>query len=150
MRTYDFSPLSRSSIGFDRMFDLLGSRRWDDQPDFPPYNITRRSEDAFRVTLALAGYSPDQVTITAQQNELKVSGQKPQEPNNEYLHQGISAGEFEQVFSLEDHVEVEGASFENGLLHIDLVRRIPEAMKPRRIEIGAKPAKAVEHMKQAS
>jgi molecular chaperone IbpA len=137
MRTYDFSPLSRSSIGFDRMFDLLSSRRWDDQPDFPPYNIARKGDDAFRITLAVAGFGPDQINIIARQNELTVSGQRPEEADGDYLHRGISTGAFEQHFSLEDHVEVEGASFENGLLHIDLVRRVPEAMKPRRINIGA-------------
>ena len=157
MRSYDFSPLWRSSIGFDRVFDLLNNNRADGQSDYPPYNIVRTGEDAYRITLAVAGFAPEQITITAQQNELTVVGQKTDEPNHEYLHQGIAARPFERSFSLEDHVEVEEATFENGLLQIDLVRRVPEAMKPRRIEIGsgkseAKPGKAktVEHVKRAS
>jgi molecular chaperone IbpA len=155
MRTFDFAPLTRSSIGFDRMFDLLSNRRWDEQPDFPPYNIARRGEDAFRITIALAGFTPEQITIMARQNELTVSGKQPEDAGGEYLHRGISTREFEQRFSLADHVEVEDASFENGLLHIDLVRRIPEAMKPRRIEIGAaRQSKSVtgkvERLRQAS
>jgi molecular chaperone IbpA len=158
MRTYDFSPLWRSSIGFDRVFDLLNSnsRLLEGQADWPPYDIARTGEDAYRITLALAGFSPDEISITAQQNLLTVAGQKVQAPNQEFLHQGIAARPFEHRFSLEDHVEVEGASFENGLLQIDLVRRIPEAMKPRRIAISptsgtTKPAKAktVEHVRAA-
>jgi molecular chaperone IbpA len=106
------------------------------QPDYPPYNIERFSEDGYRVSLALAGFSPEQIAITAQQNLLTISGQKEQSAEREYLHQGIADQPFELRVNLEDHVEVEAASFENGLLHVDLVRRIPEAKKLRRIEIG--------------
>ncbi len=158
MRTYDFSPLWRSSIGFDRVFDLLNdnSRLLEGQSDWPPYDIARTGEDTYRITLALAGFSPDEISITAQQNLLTVAGRKAAASNQEFLHQGIAARPFEHRFSLEDHVEVENASLENGLLHVDLVRRIPEAMKPRRIVIGqpvggGNPAKAktVEHIRAA-
>jgi molecular chaperone IbpA len=157
MRTYDLTPLWRSSIGFDHVFDLLNnSRMLEGQTDWPPYDIARTGEETYRITLALAGFSPDEISITAQQNLLVVAGQKGQVPNQEFLHQGIAARPFEHKFSLEDHVEVEGASFENGLLQIDLVRRIPEAMKPRRIVIGSTggasksgKAKTVEHVRAA-
>jgi len=158
MRTFDFSPLWRSSVGFDRVFDLLNnnSRLLEAQADWPPYDIARTGEETYRITLALAGFSHDEISITAQQNLLTVSGQKAETPNQEYLHQGIVARPFEQKFGLEDHVEIESASFENGLLQIDLIRRIPEAMKPRRISINqangaSKPAKGktVEHVRAA-
>ena len=158
MGTFDFSPLWRSSIGFDRVFELLNSnsRLLDAQGDWPPYDITRTGQDTYRITLALAGFSPDEISITARQNLLTVSGQKADMPDHEYLHQGIAARSFEQEFGLEDHVEIEGASFQNGLLQIELIRRIPEAMKPRRIAIGqvngaSKPArgKTVEHVRSA-
>ena len=138
MRTYDFAPLWRSSVGFDRLFDLINdTQRLDGQDNYPPYDIVRTGDNAYRISLALAGFSPDEITITAQQNKLTVAGGKGGQPSQaEYLHQGISARSFERQFNLEDHVEVEGASFENGLLQIELVRQIPEAMKPRRIEIG--------------
>jgi molecular chaperone IbpA len=157
MRTYDFTPLWRSSIGFDRVFDLLNSaRHFEGQADWPPYDIARTGDDTYRITLALAGFSQDEISVTVQQNLLTVAGQKAEAPHGGFLHQGIASRPFEQKFSLEDHVEVEGASFENGLLQIDLARRIPEAMKPRRIAIGqtggtSKPAKAktVEHERAA-
>ncbi len=137
MRTYDFTPLWRSTVGFDRVFDLINGNSSQTQPDYPPYNIERVGDDAYRVSLALAGFSPEQVSIVAQQNLLTVTGEKQAAPaGKEYLHQGIAERPFEFRVSLEDHVEVEAATFENGLLQIDLVRRIPEAMKPRRIEIG--------------
>jgi molecular chaperone IbpA len=155
MRAYDFTPLSRSTVGFDHVFDLLNSNRAGGDADYPPYNIERSGEDAYRVTLALAGFAPEEIEITAQQNLLTVAGQKPQPAEKDYLHKGISERPFELRFSLEDHVEVEAATFENGLLQVDLVRRIPEAMKPRRIEVGiGRPAgkqsvkgKTVEHVR---
>ena len=161
MRTYDFAPLWRSSVGFDRLFDLINdTQRLDAQDNYPPYDIVRTGENAYRISLALAGFSPDEITITAQQNRLTVAGSKTehtgrQAPEHEYLHQGISARSFERQFNLEDHVEVEGASFENGLLQIELARKIPEAMKPRRIDIGTsarKPEKmkTVEQVRAAS
>jgi molecular chaperone IbpA len=162
MRTYDFAPLWRSSIGFDRLFDLLNdTQRLETQDNYPPYDIVRTGEETYRISLALAGFSPEDVTVTVQQNMLTVAGQKSEQATQksgpEYLYQGIAAREFERQFSLEDHVEVEHASFENGLLQINLVRRIPEAMKPRRIEIGTgKPTgkgdtgKTIEHIRAAS
>jgi len=146
MRTYDFAPLWRSSVGFDRLFDLINdTQRLEGQDNYPPYDIVRTDENTYRISLALAGFSPDEITITAQQNKLTVAGSKAEpkgvsKPQPEYLHQGISARAFERHFNLEDHVEVEGASFENGLLQIELARKIPEAMKPRRIEIGGNPS----------
>jgi len=142
MRTYDFAPLWRSSVGFDRLFDLINdTQRLETQDNYPPYDIVRTGENAYRISLALAGFSPNEISITAQQNRLTVAGGKPDShagptPEHAYLHQGIAGRPFERQFNLEDHVEVEGASFENGLLQIDLARKIPEAMKPRRIEIG--------------
>jgi molecular chaperone IbpA len=136
MRNYDFTPLWRSSIGFDRLFDLINSQTPENQDRYPPYDIVRTGEDTYRISLAVAGFSPDNITITAQQNLLIVSGRKADNPNHEHIYQGISARAFERRFSLADHVEVQGASCENGLLQVDLVRKLPEAMKLRRIEIG--------------
>lgn len=139
MRTYDFGPLSQTSIGFDRMFDLLtnNSRLVEGQGDYPPYDILRRGVDKYRISLAVAGFAPEEITITAKQNALTVAGQMAERPDRDYIHQGIAARPFERHFSLEDYVEVEGASLDNGLLQIDLVRRLPEAMKSRQIEINA-------------
>ena len=142
MRNYDFAPLWRSSIGFDRMFDLINNTQLlEGQENYPPYDIARTGEESYRISLAVAGFSPDNITITAQQNLLTVTGRKTEEKTEtsgkDFLYRGISARSFDRRFSLEDHVEVDKASYENGLLQIDLVRRIPEAMKPRRIEIGA-------------
>jgi molecular chaperone IbpA len=142
MRTYDFSPLWRSTVGFDRLFDLINNEIPDVQDTYPPYDIVRTGEESYRITLALAGFTPEHVTVTAQQNRLTVTGTKRESGNDkqDYIYQSIAARPFERNFSLADHVEVEGATFDNGLLHIDLVRRVPEAMKPRRIEIGTGPA----------
>jgi molecular chaperone IbpA len=147
MRTYDFAPLTRSSVGFDRWFDLINSAQLLEQREdgFPPYDISRTGEESYRISLAVAGFSPDDIAITAQQNLLIVAGNRPDhDGKHQYLHQGITAQSFERRFSLADHVEVERASYENGLLLIDLVRKIPEAMKPRRIQIsgGESPRKA--------
>ena len=138
MRTYDFSPLWRSTVGFDRLFDLINNEIPNVQDTYPPYDIVRTGEESYRITLALAGFTPEHVTITAQQNRLTVTGTKRESGNDkqDYIYQSIAARPFERNFSLADHVEVEGATFDNGLLHIDLVRRVPEAMKPRPIEIG--------------
>ena len=142
MRTYDFSPLWRSSVGFDRLFDLINNEIPNVQDTYPPYDIARTGEESYRITLALAGFTPEQVTVTAQQNRLTVTGAKGANSNDkqDYIFQGIATRSFQRNFSLADDVEVEGATFHNGLLHIDLVRRVPEAKKPRRIEIGAGPA----------
>lgn len=138
MRTFDLSPLYRTTVGFDRMFNLLDSASGGDtaQP-YPPYNIERTGENAYRVTLAVAGFSEVDLDIHAKESVLSVKGEKKEEAEGrEVLYRGIAARAFERRFQLADHVEVTGASLENGLLHIDLVREIPEAMKPRKIVIG--------------
>jgi molecular chaperone IbpA len=150
MRTFDPTPLWRSTIGFDRVFDLLDqSTHWAAEDNYPPYNIERTSEDHYRISLALAGFSPDEITITAEQNVLTVEGAKAQKPETEYLYQGISGRPFRRVFNLADYVQVHGASFQDGLLKIDLVREVPEAMKPRRIAIGADQKRTIEQKKAA-
>ena len=146
MRHVDFSPLYRSTVGFDRLFTMLDSLA---QPDnggqsYPPYNIERTGDDAYRISMAVAGFSEDDISIEAHRNVLTVKGEKTEEPSEDrqFLHRGIAARAFERRFQLADHVEVVGAELKNGLLHIDLKRNIPEEMKPRRIEISAAPAKA--------
>jgi molecular chaperone IbpA len=138
MRTFDPTPLWRSTVGFDRLFSLIDeSLRWSGEDNYPPYNIERTGEDQYRIALALAGFKPEDVTITAEQNVLTVEGHKADKGERQYLYQGISARPFKRVFNLADYVQVTGASFEGGLLKIDLVREVPEAMKPRRIAINA-------------
>ncbi|WP_424362518.1 Hsp20 family protein [Methylocystis parvus] len=140
MRHFDLSPLYRQTVGFDRLFNLLDQAGGvDSASTYPPYNIERTGENAYRVTLAVAGFSREELTIETKENTLSVKGSKEQaQPaeGREMLHQGIAARAFERRFQLADHVIVTGASLVNGLLHVDLVREIPEAQKPRRIEIG--------------
>ena len=137
MRNYDFTPLCRSTVGFDHLFDLINnSQVLENQDDYPPYDIARLGEESYRISLAVAGLSPNDITITAQQNLLSVDGRRPDWPNPEFLYQGISARPFERRFRLADHVEVEQAALENGLLRIDLVRKVPGALQPRRIGIN--------------
>jgi molecular chaperone IbpA len=141
MDRFDFSPLFRSSIGFDRLARLVDSAsRFDGAaPAYPPYNIEATGENSYRLTMAVAGFSRDELDITAQENTLVVSGKALKEENeNEgrYLHHGIARRAFERRFSLADHIKVNGASLDNGLLHIDLVREVPEEAKPRQIKIG--------------
>ncbi len=140
MRTIDFSPLYRSAIGFDRMASLLDAvtQTESKQPSYPPYNIELTGDDTYRITMAVAGFAEKDLDIQLEQNKLTVAGKKDQstEPK-EYLHQGIAERSFERRFQLADHVRVENAQLENGLLHIDLRREIPEAMKPQKIEIGS-------------
>ena len=147
MRTYDLSPLYRSTVGFDRLFSLLdGMSNGDGQP-YPPYNIERTGENAYRITMAVAGFSDADLDVQAKENVLTVKGEKQEEKKDEereVLYRGIAARAFERRFQLADHVEVKGASLENGLLHIDLVREIPEAMKPRKISIGSSKAKQID------
>jgi molecular chaperone IbpA len=139
MRTLDLNPLSRSTIGFDHLFDMLDrGSPWNADDNYPPYNIERVGDDNYRITLALAGFDASDVTITAEQNTLTVEGQKQQKTETDYLYQGISARAFRRSFNLADYVQVKSANFENGLLKIDLVREVPEAMKPRRIAINGK------------
>jgi molecular chaperone IbpA len=150
MRTFDPTPFWRSTVGFDRLFDLMDqSTRWSED-HYPPYNIERTGEDHYAITLALAGFTPDEISITAEQNVLTVEGSQGQKSDGEYLYQGISARPFRRVFNLADYVQVKGASFEQGLLKIELVREVPEAMKPRKIAIGnGAPAKTIEQKKAA-
>ena len=137
MRTMDFAPLWRSSIGFDRFFDLVeNSARWNADDNYPPYNIERAGENQYTISLAVAGFAPEDLSITAEQNTLTVEGRKTVKDTESMLYQGISARAFKRTFSLADHVQVKGANIENGLLKIELVREIPEAMKPRQIAIG--------------
>ncbi len=157
MRHYDLTPLYRSTVGFDRLFSLLDSVAGGENasPGYPPYNIERTDENAYRITVAVAGFGEKDLGIEVKENALTVRGEKAAEDRkSEVLHQGIAGRAFERRFQLADHVQVTGASLENGLLHIDLVREVPEAKKPRVIPIGsgAQPAaidaKAVE--KQAA
>jgi molecular chaperone IbpA len=138
MRTtsYDFTPLWRSSIGFDRLFDIVDAVQRGNDMSYPPYNIERVGDDQYQISLALAGFSPADVKVTAEQNVVTIEGRKNEE-KREYLYHGISARAFKRQFSLADHVEVKSASFDNGILRIDLVREIPDAMKPRTIAIDA-------------
>ncbi len=140
MRTFDFAPLYRSTVGFDRLFSLLDNAAGFDNsvPSYPPYNIERTGENAYRISVAVAGFSEPEISIVAKENTLTIKGEKAKsdESKGEVLHQGIAARAFERVFQLAEHVEVKGASLENGLLHVDLVREVPEAKKPRQIAIG--------------
>jgi len=159
MRTaYDFSPLFRSSVGFDRVFDLLeNAARVQTLDNWPPYDIERAGEDQYRITMAVAGFAPGELNLTTQPNLLVVSGQKRGEEDARYLHRGIAIPSFERRFELADHVQVKDARLENGLLTIELVREVPEAMRPRRIEVQAwkgvgagEQPKQVEHHKEAA
>jgi len=136
---FDPTPYWRSTVGFDHLFDLLANSALPQgQENYPPYNIVRIDEDNYRISIAVAGFTPEEISITAEQNQLTVEGQKRAQPNGQYLYQGISSRAFRRQFNLADYVKVKGASFEHGLLEIDLVREVPEAMKPRRIEIATR------------
>ena len=139
MRTYDLSPLFRSTVGFDRMTRLLDAagRMDGEAPSYPPYNIEKTGENAYRITMAVAGFSTDELNISVQEGVLTVTGKalKEEEPK-QFLHRGIARRAFERRFELADHIQVSGADLSNGLLHIDLVREVPEAMKPRTIQIA--------------
>jgi molecular chaperone IbpA len=138
MRTYDLNPLWRSTIGFDRFFDLVDAAQHAGSEDnYPPVNVERIAEDRYQISLALAGFAPDDIAITAEQNVLTVEGRRAEKGQREFLYQGISARPFKRQFNLADYVQVRGAAFDNGLLQIELVREIPEAMKPRRIAISS-------------
>lgn len=136
MRTFDLAPLWRSTVGFDRLLNMLDdTSRYGGEDNYPPYNIVRTGEDAYRISLAVAGFTPEEITVTAAQNRLVVEGRKADKGDHAYLYQGISTRSFRRHFDLADYVQVKDARFENGLLEIDLVREVPEALKPRRIDI---------------
>ncbi|HVX37908.1 MAG TPA: Hsp20 family protein [Hyphomicrobium sp.] len=146
MRHTEFAPFYRSAIGFDRLFQMLDqSAGFDSESTYPPYNIERTGENAYRISLAVAGFSPEELKIEVKELTLTVSGEKAAEAESKtYLHRGIAARAFERRFQLADHVDVIGARFENGLLHVDLVRNVPESKKPRTIAIGAAETKHLE------
>jgi len=140
MRTLDFSPLFRSTVGFDRLFDLVETAQRAGEDHYPPYNIERLTDDRYQITLAVAGFSPDEISITAEQNVVTIEGNKAEKADREFLYRGISTRQFKRQFSLADYVQVKDAAFDNGLLRIELLREIPETMKPRRIAINGAPA----------
>ena len=139
MRTFDLAPLYRSTVGFDRLFSMLDQGLDGAAPGYPPYNIERTGENEYRVTVAVAGFIEPELSVVAKENTLTIRGEKnakDEEKRGDVLYQGIAARTFERVFQLADHVQVKGANLESGLLHVDLVREIPEAKKPRSIPIG--------------
>ena len=147
MRNLDFAPLYRATVGFDRIADLMDRALTADvaQPTYPPYNIEKTAPDAYRISIAVAGFSPEELTVEVRDGSLHVSARKAtDEAGRSYLHRGIATRAFERRFALADHVRVTGAVHEHGMLHLDLLRETPEALKPRRIEIananGATPA----------
>ena len=144
MRTFDLAPLYRSTVGFDRLFSMLDG--FETAPGYPPYNIERTGENAYRITVAVAVFGENELSVESKENTLTIKGEKQvqEEKTGEVLYQGIAARAFERVFQLADYVQVKGASLENGLLHVELVREIPEAKKPRQIAIGNGKAKVVE------
>ncbi|ADZ69284.1 Hsp20 family protein [Polymorphum gilvum] len=144
MRHLDFSPLYRSTVGFDRLFSMLDQMN-SDAPSYPPYNIERTGENAYRISMAVAGFADKDLSVEAKEHVLTVKGEKPaEEDGRDVLYRGIASRAFERRFQLAEFVRVEGAHLENGLLHIDLVREVPEAMKPRRIEIATGAPKQIE------
>ncbi len=139
--SYDYAPLFRSTVGFDRIFNLLeNAQSARSISDWPPYDITKTGDDSYRISIAVAGFAQDDLDVTFQSNLLTVTGKKQETANDGYLHRGIAGRAFEHRFELADHVRVNGADLKNGLLSIDLVREIPEALKPRKIDIKTNPA----------
>jgi molecular chaperone IbpA len=141
MRSFDFAPFYRSTVGFDRLFSMLDQVGGVEgsAPSYPPYNIERSGENAYRISVAVAGFTDADLSIEVKENTLRIRGEQTndEEKSADVLYQGIAARNFERSFQLADHVQVKGASLENGLLHVDLVREIPEAMKPRAIPIAS-------------
>ena len=138
MRTFDFAPLFRSTVGFDRLFDMIDSTV---RPDWPPYNIEKRGENQYRISMAIAGFAPHEIELIQQGNTLLVTGQKKTEQDHqELLHQGLAYRNFKQTFNLADHVKVAAATLENGLLSVELAREVPEQLKPRRIDVASSAA----------
>jgi molecular chaperone IbpA len=151
MRNFDFSPLYRSTIGFDRLAHLLDATAGAEaQPAYPPYDIEKTGEDAYRITVAVAGFSDEELSVESRETTLVISGRKAEEQGERsYLHRGIAKRAFERRFQLADHVRPIAAKTENGLLHVDLVREVPEALKPRRIEIARDDKPALEAKAEA-
>ena len=137
---FDFAPFRRSTVGFDRLFDMLESNNGaQTQENYPPFDLIKEGDNEYRIQLAVAGFKPDEIDITAQQNVLVVSGRKSdeaEEKGTDFIYRGIANRSFERRFALADHIQVKGADLKDGMLFIDLVREIPEAMKPRKIDIG--------------
>lgn len=155
MNTFDLSPLYRTAIGFDRLADMLSNAQRVDSNGYPPYNIESLGEDRYRITMAVAGFGRDELDIVSEQNTLTVSGNKNEpseadEGDREFLYRGIANRSFERRFQLADHVKVAGADLENGLLHIELQRELPERMKPRKIEIGSGESRVIEGSEEKS
>jgi molecular chaperone IbpA len=144
MRNFDFAPLYRATVGFDRLADMVDRVMATDvsQPTYPPYNIEKTADDAYRISIAGAGFAEEDLSVEVKENALVVSARKQDEDARTYLHRGIATRAFERRFHLADHVRATGATHANGMLHIDLIREVPEALKPRRIEI-ARPEKTV-------
>jgi molecular chaperone IbpA len=137
MRNFDLTPLYRSAIGFDRLANMIDTANRSEQSAYPPYNIEATGENSYRITMAVAGFTREEIEITSESGNLVIRGNKAEDQvERTYLYQGIAARNFERRFQLADHVRVENASMENGLLHVELIREIPEAMKARRIEIS--------------
>ena len=154
MHAIDFAPLYRSTVGFDRLFSMLDNvGQSESVPSYPPYNIERTGENAYRISMAVAGFSEDDLSLESRENFLTIKGEKSQDAeekkSKQVLFRGIASRGFERRFQLAEHVEVKSAGLENGLLHIDLVREIPEAMKPRKIEIAKGKVKQIEGKKAA-
>ena len=150
MRSFDLTPFYRSTVGFDRLFSLLDQANGDGSSGYPPYNIERTGENNFRISVAVSGFSQNEISIVAKENTLTIKGEKAANENSqssEVLYRGIASRAFERQFQLADFVQVKNASLENGLLHVDLVREIPEAKKPRQIAIntGATSAQVIEN-----
>lgn len=137
---FDFSPFRRSTIGFDRLFDMLEESNVGSSDNYPPFDLVKLGDDEYRIDLAVAGFASGDIDITAQQNQLVVKGERKDEANADYIHRGIATRNFERRFGLADHIRVTDADLHDGLLSISLVREIPEAMKPRTIEIGGNKA----------
>lgn len=149
---FDFAPYRRSTVGFDRLFDMLENSSFgqNQQENYPPFDLIKEGDNQFRIELAVAGFRPDEIDVTAQQNVLIVSGRKNEESeqrDSDYVYRGIANRSFDRRFALADHIQVRGAGLKDGLLSIELVREIPEAMKPRKIEVGssAKERSAISH-----
>lgn len=139
MRSFDFAPLHRATVGFDQIADMMDRvLASDNQPSYPPYNIEKLDDDSYRISIAVAGFSDADLSVEVKEHALIVAGRKAEENNGTtYLHRGIATRAFERRFQLADHIRVTGASHENGMLHIELQREVPEALKPRRIEIAS-------------